>query len=132
MVIITIAYVFDPVVIYNRIGEKKMIDNITRFVSHEFRHKNFENMIEEISLRAAISPELIRQYSEKSLNDWEIKKGIDVLTLFTVRQEYRKKEISEMLKILRDYLRPIIFSRKKLDISLNIASQALESMYHIF
>lgn len=109
-----------------------MKNEITRFVSHEYRSDSFEKMIQEISAKASVSPELVRKCSETALTEWENVGGKDVLTLFTARPDYRSIEIDKMLDKLRDKLRPIIFSRKKLDRSIEIASKALETMYKIF
>ncbi len=109
-----------------------MKNEITRFISHEYRSDSFEKMIQEISAKASVSTELIRKCSKRALTEWETRGGKDVLTLFTARPNDRAEEIEKMLNNLRDYLRPIIFSRKKLDRSIDIASKALDTMYKLF
>ena len=79
-----------------------------------------------------MSPELIRKYSTKALNTWETDERRDVLTLFTATPDSRSREISKMLTHFRDSLRPIVFSEKRLDLAMEIASSSLEKMYQIF
>ena len=105
---------------------------ITRFVSHEFRFREFEQMLQDISAKARISPELVRKYTKKALTGWEKKTGKDVLTLFTTTPTQRRWEIDKMVADLRDHLRPIVFSRKKLDQVMEIATDSIENMYWIY
>ena len=109
-----------------------MKKDITRFVSHEYRSLAFEHMLQDVSIKAGISPELVRQYSTVAMKEWEKDTGNDVLTLFTASSDNRSKEISKMLNHLRDHLRPIIFSQKKLDVAMKIAYDSLENMYHLY
>ena len=100
--------------------------------SHEIRRQEFEKMIRKIANKARMSPELIRKYSTAALTTWEIDEHRDVLTLFTATPDSRSLEISKMLDHFRDSLRPIVFSEKKLDLAMEIASTSLEKMYQIF
>ncbi len=109
-----------------------MNNDITRFVSHEYRNAEFEKMLQQISFKAGISTELVRKYSTNAFKEWEYDTGKDVLTLFTVSPGNRSREISKMLNNLRDHLRPIIFSQKKLDVAMEIASDSLETMYKLY
>lgn len=109
-----------------------MTNDINRFVSHEYRSAEFEHMLQEISSAAAISPELVRKYTKTALEEWEHDSGHDVLTLFTSSPGTRSEEISKMLNHFRDHLRPIIFSQKKLDMVMKIASNSLETMYKLY
>ena len=106
--------------------------DITRFISHEFRIVEFEKMLQAISTKTRVSPELVRQYSTTAMKEWENGSGRDVLRLFTVSPNTRRTEISRILDHLRDHLRPIIFSRKRLDLAMKIASESLENMYHLY
>ena len=107
-------------------------ENVTRFVSHEYRNIEFEQMLQDISSKASISPVLVRKYSEKALKEWEKESGTDVLTLFTTTPSKRSGEIKKMLCNLKDHLRPIVFSSKKLDGVMDIATKSLEAMYRIY
>lgn len=109
-----------------------MKNDINRFVSHEYRTKEFEHMLQEISTKASISPELVRQYSTVAMKEWETQCGHDVLSLFTASPRNRHEEISKMIDHLRDHLRGIVFSKKKLDLISDIASKSLENMYNLF
>lgn len=111
--------------------------NKTRFVNrltigHEVRRQEFEKMIHEIANKASMSPVLIRKYSTLALATWEKDEHRDVLTLFTATPDIRSREISKMLDNFRDSLRPIVFSEKKLDNAMRVASESLEKIYHIF
>lgn len=108
-----------------------MRDNITRFVSHEYRNKEFEHMVEQISAKGAISVELTRKFTTDALTKWEKSRHNDVLTLFTAKPDTRHEEIDHMLEYFRDSLRPIIFSKRRLDKAMDIARDSLEMMYHM-
>ncbi len=110
---------------------KIMEKNITRFVSHEYRNPEFEKMLEQISAKGGISVELTRQFTTKALEKWQIDRKSDVLALFTAKPQARQREISSMLEYFRDSLRPVIFSKKRLDIAMDIAANSLEAMYHL-
>ena len=109
-----------------------MEEHITKFISHEYRRMEYEKMVEEISIVGGISTDLARKYTERALKQWETKKGTDILTLFTATPLSRHEEITAMTAIIRDYLRPIIFSSRKLDRSINTVSDGLERLYHLY
>ena len=106
--------------------------NVFRFISHEFRYREYEQMLQDMSAKASISPELVRKYTKKALTNWEKKSGQDVLTLFTTTPTQRRWEIDKMIADLRDHLRPIVFSQKKLDQVMEIATDSIENMYWIY
>jgi hypothetical protein len=89
-------------------------------------------MLQAISSKASISLALVRKYSQKAMKEWETENGTDVLTLFTTTPSKRSGEIEKMLDHLKDHLRPIVFSSKKLDCVMNIATESLEAMYRIY
>ena len=108
-----------------------MVDNVTRFVSHEYRNKEFEQMVEKISAEGGISVELSRKFAKDALHSWEDRHHQDVLTLFTAKPQTLHHEISQMLEYLRDKLRPVILSKKRIEKAVEIAANCLENMYHI-
>ncbi|MHA1522245.1 MAG: hypothetical protein ACTSVZ_07335 [Promethearchaeota archaeon] len=108
-----------------------MEKNITRFVSHEYRNPEFEQMLKLISAKGGISVELTRQFTTKALEKWQRDHKSDVLALFTAKPQTRHKEINSMLEYFRDSLRPVIFSKKRLDIAMEIAGNSLENMFHL-
>ena len=89
-------------------------------------------MLQEISSQAAISPELVRKYTTQALKEWEDDTGEDVLRLFSTTPTKRSWEIQKMLDHFRDHLRPIVFSKKKLDRVMDIAADSFENMYRIY
>ena len=105
---------------------------INRFVNHEFRYKEFERMLQSISAKTRTSPELIRKYTQRAMDEWEKDTGLNVLNLFVKTRAMRSREILKILDHFRDHLRPIVFSKRKLDEAINIAYTSLENMYHIF
>ncbi|MHA1585402.1 MAG: hypothetical protein ACTSWL_09115 [Promethearchaeota archaeon] len=107
-------------------------NNTTRFVGHEFRAKEFDQMIHGISSKADISEVLVRKFTERALAKWEKEANKDLLSLFTAKKSERQEEINRMCDYLRDYLRPIVISYKKIDQSIEIAVDSLEKMYHLF
>ena len=109
-----------------------MEGDVNRFVSHEYRNGEFEKMLQQISSEAAISPELVRKYTKTAMKEWEQESGNDVLTLFASSPNNRSHEISRMLDHFQDHLRPIVFSQKKLDRAMEIASESLETMYNLY
>ncbi|MHA1777766.1 MAG: hypothetical protein DRO88_08175 [Promethearchaeia archaeon] len=108
-----------------------MEDHVTRFVSHEYRNKEFEKMVKKISAEGGISVELTRKFTKEAMHEWEQQQHQDVLTLFTAQPQTLNFEISKMLENLRDKLRPVIISKKRIDRAVEIAANCLENMYHI-
>lgn len=113
-------------------GDFKMDSNssVNKFISHEYRMKEFNKMVELISVKGGISPRLVRKYTEQALIKYNKKK--DVLTLFTASPGQRLNEIKKIESIIRDSLRPIIFSEKKLNRTMNIIENSLEVMYRLY
>ena len=109
---------------------KKMEGSVNKFISHEYRLKEFNKMVELISIKGRISPELARKYTEQALIKYNKKN--DVLTLFTASPNMRLNEIKKIEGTIRDSLRPIIFSEKKLNRTMNIIENALETMYRLY
>jgi len=101
-------------------GDFKMDNNsnVNKFISHEYRIKEFNKMVELISNKGGISPELARKYTEQALITYNKKN--DILTLFTASPNMRLNEIKKIESTIRDFLRPIIFSEKKLNRTMNI------------
>lgn len=108
-----------------------MEDHVTRFVAHEYRNKEFEEMVEKISNEGGISVELTRKFTKDAMHEWENQRHKDVLTLFTAQPQTLHVEIAKMLENLRDKLRPVIISKKRIDKAIEIAGSCLENMYHI-
>ncbi|MHA1673223.1 MAG: hypothetical protein ACTSYI_06310 [Promethearchaeota archaeon] len=109
-----------------------MKNNVTRFISHEYRNMEFERMLKHISAKGGLSIELTRQFSTNALEKWEKVHSSDVLALFTAKPTTRNEEIGHILEYFRDSLRPVIFSKKRLDRAMEIAADSLEAMYHLF
>jgi len=113
-------------------GDFKMDNNsnVNKFISHEYRIKEFNKMVELISNKGGISPELARKYTEQALITYNKKN--DILTLFTASPNMRLNEIKKIESTIRDFLRPIIFSEKKLNRTMNIIENSLEAMYRLY
>ena len=107
-----------------------MKSSVNKFISHEYRLKEFNKMVELISIKGRISPELARKYTEQALINYNKKK--DILTLFTASPSMRLNEVKKIESIIRDSLRPIIFSEKKLNRTMNIIENSLEAMYRLY
>ena len=104
--------------------------NVNKFISHEYRIKEFNKMVELISVKGGISPGLARKYTEQALIKYNKKN--DILTLFTASPSQRLNEIKKIESTIRDFLRPIIFSEKKLNRTMNIIENSLETMYRLY
>ena len=107
-----------------------MEGSVNKFISHEYRLKEFNKMVELISVKGRISPELARKYTEQALIKYNKKN--DILTLFTASPNMRLNEIKKIQSTIRDFLRPIIFSEKKLNRTMNIIENSLETMYRLY
>ena len=107
-----------------------MEGSVNKFISHEYRLKEFNKMVELISEKGRISPELARKYTEQALINYN--KQNDILTLFTASPNMRLNEIKKIESTIRDFLRPIIFSEKKLNRTMNIIENSLETMYRLY
>ncbi|MHA1719794.1 MAG: hypothetical protein ACTSWX_15740 [Promethearchaeota archaeon] len=107
-----------------------MEGSVNKFISHEYRLKEFNKMVENISVTGRISPELARKYTQQALINYNKKK--DILTLFTASPSTRLNEIKKIESNIRDFLRPIIFSEKKLNRTMEIIENSLETMYRLF
>jgi hypothetical protein len=110
--------------------KNKMEGSVNKFISHEYRLKEFNKMVELISVKGGISPKLARKYTEQALIKYNKKN--DVLTLFTASPRDRLNEIKKIESTIRDSLRPIIFSEKKLNRTMNIIESSLEAMYRLY
>ena len=89
----------------------------------------FESMIQKISSLTKVSPELVKKYGIASFREWELKTGLEVNSLSSMKPEDRCSHIYDMLDLFRNRLETVIFSVKDLDKSLSIANITYEIIF---
>ncbi len=102
---------------------------VVRFVPRAYQKVKYEKMFENISDCARISVELVKNCTERALFDWELSTGQEITTLFSFDVTTRILEINRIGKFMRNYLEPILSSKKTITRSVHIATRALKNMY---
>ena len=103
------------------------MSEITKFVGQS--DYAFESMLQKISSLTKVSPELVRKYGIASFREWELKTGLEVKSLLSMKPEDRCSHIYDMLDVFRGRLETVIFSVKDLDKSLSIANITYEIIF---